>query len=833
MNAVRQTTVAAVSLLQRGLLCGWVLLLGVMVHLNLQVVPGGIVSNAILDADNPYQAADQQVQALAGLAHGDTLGLVVALPDGLTPEAVSRIRQVSNDMTQLFPDAAVLSLTHNLTHYQQDDGSIQSAAYLPPSLSAAQLQLAQQQLQQNPLVTGLLLGHANSAQRNAGPRYSQIFVFLPEGFSEQQLVDLVAQYLEQRSITVLEWLLWKNDITPVAANADLQLSGWAIARGLMHYALISDVLWYCTLGLCLATAAAWLALGSVKQACISSLLIFASFVLTRGSIPLLDMLGLTIGSPAEPIRERVYFLLVLSALIVSGISLNVRALEAYNAEVECAGRSPQAWQALNPQLPRFNLVLFIAALNFLGLSQIGIRGVLEVGVLSALGLGWQRLLVQFALPQLQQAWQAFPPVAESRQGHWQQQISRILSAPGRYAVQFWLRRTPTQSLRQLVMSLSLLLAMVMAVLWHDSQVDGAERLIQVREKPMDYLPGTIVDRARHLLNAPQATGFAQLSFYLSPSHHTDATYPAVADREFLRQVDRLSQQLRQLSGVRSVVSVVDQLNVMQPLSQQTTATAYEHLQLIRWDLQHERLADSWWHNDGLVLWVSTPADDSVTLRAQADAVLVLARTQFPTLNILPFGTLHSYHQTDLYISERKPLNLLGTMPMVLLLAGAWFLWCRYKSRQHQAQQGRWFLKSWPAAAAICLPFIVAYALVVLAMALLQIPLDQATACATALGINAAIDFDLYVVEDYRTALQQQQSPEQALQYAFGERSRLTMLDAGLNAICFSFLLFSSFIPMQRLGLIMLILLVICAFAAVCLLPAVLRCCTADSQGESR
>ena len=129
-------------------------------------------------------------------------------------------------------------------------------------------------------------------------------------------------------------------------------------------------------------------------------------------------------------------------------------------------------------------------------------------------------------------------------------------------------------------------------------------------------------------------------------------------------------------------------------------------------------------------------------------------------------------------------------------------------------------------------FVVAYALVVLAMAVLSIPLDQATACATALGINAAIDFDLYLLEDFRGALRSGQTPAQGLQTAIGERSRLTLLDAGLNAICFSFLLFSSFIPMQRLGLIMLILLVICAFAAVCLLPAVLRSCVQDCAEPS-
>lgn len=815
---------------QRWCLLAWVVGLALMLALNLRVTPGGIVSHAILAEDNPYLQADQQVQALPGLNRGDTLGLVVPLPEGLTLAAVQRIRQLSHDMAQQFPTAAVLSVTDNMNQYQQDAASLQSSPYLPADIGAAALPQASQALAANPLVAGLLLGFDPQQQ----PRYAQILVFLPPDYSEQQLVDQIAEYLEQRPISTLEWSLWKTDIQPVAQHADIVLSGWAVARGLMHYALISDVLWYCSMGLVLATVAAWLALGSVKQAVLCSAMIFASFVCTRASIPLLELLGLTIGTPAEPIRERVYFLLVLSALIVAGISLNVRALEGYNEHLAKHGQPRDAWQSFDQQGSRFNLVLLIAALNFLGLSQIGIRGVLEVGVLSAIGLVWQRLLVQSLLPLFQQLWHAVPATQQSRSYRLQQATSRLLAAPGLVAVRYWLARSPRASSRQVLRWLLLLSTPVLLLIGHDTSVAPAQRWIQVREKPLDYLPGTIVDRGRALLNAPQAGGFAQLSFYVAPRQVQDSRYPAVADIEFLRQVDAFSQQVRQLHSIRAVVSVVDQLALMQPLSQQHSASAYEHLQLLRWDLQPERLADSWWHDAGLVLWVSTPADDSVALRMDAEAVMQLAEQQFPMLQLKPFGTLHSYHQTDLYISERKPLNMLGTMPLVLVVVAAWLLWCRYRTRHMPAQlQGRWRLHSGLTAAAVCLPFVVAYALVVLVMAWLQIPLDQATACATALGINAAIDFDLYLVEDYRAALRRNQSPEQALGYAFGARSRITMLDAGLNAICFSFLLFSSFIPMQRLGLIMLILLVICAFAAVCLLPAVLRSCTLDTQGDPR
>lgn len=834
--------IAQVHPSKRWRLLGWGLVLALLAWQNLHVVPGGIVTHAILDAQNPYQAADQQVQALPDLNRGDSVGLVVQLPNGLTPAAVDRIAALSHDLQQLLPKASVLSPTHNLNRYQSNDDSIDSTPYLHRHMSQADIDAALANMAENRLFDGLLLGGESLSSSSASstssslshqPSYAQILAFLPEGYSEQQLVDEIGEYLEQRPISALEWLLWKTDIQPAAAHADVSLSGWAVARGLMHYALISDVVWYCTLGLCLATLAAWLALGSWRQALVSSLLIFTSFVLTRGSIPLLDLLGVTIGSPAEPIRERVYFLLVLSALIVSGISLNVRALEAYNAEYEKTGDRLGSWQALAVQLPRFNLVLGIAALNFIGLSQIGIRGVLEVGVLSAIGLLWQRALVQSLLPALQLALAAHPAAQQSRTHQVQQWINHQLARPGQAAVWYWLRFTPTQSLLRVVAGLLLLLATVAGVVLHDAQVPAEQRLIQVREKPIDYLPDTIVDQARGVLNAPQAGGFAQLSFYVSPMAVASADYPNVADIQFLRQVDAFAAQVRRIEGVRAAVSVVDQLSLMQPLAAQTTATAYEHLQLLRWDLQQPKLADSWWHAGGVVLSVSTPADDSVGMRQHADAVLTLAAQQFSDLNVLPFGTLHTYHQTDLYISERKPLNMLATMPMVLVIAAVWFGWCRYKYRRYSPLlRGRWQLKPVAAAAAICLPFVVAYALVVLVMALLAIPLDQATACATALGINAAIDFDLYLLEDFRGALRSGQTPAQALQTAIGDRSRLTLLDAGLNAICFSFLLCSSFIPMQRLGLIMLILLVICAFAAVCLLPAVLRSCVQDSTPES-
>lgn len=823
------------SITSRRLVLGcWGLLLLVFGWLNLHVVPGGIVTGAILQADNPYVQAQQQVAAVPGLSTGDTLGLVLALPQGLNHAALSQIRQISDAMAALLPQASVLSLTHNLNRYQSDEQSLSTEPYIPADLAALDLKQLQTQLQQNPLVHGTLLGGAlgGAPAGTADYQYAQILLQLPEGFSEQQLIDIVAEYLEQRRIHPLEWLLWKSDIQPVAAFANVSLSGWAAGRGLMHYALISDVLWYCTLGLGLATLAAWLALGSWRQALCSSAVILLSFVLVRGSIPLLDALGLVIGagSQAEPVRERVYFLLVLSSLIVSGISLNTRALESFNSawrQASARGGVVDAglcWQALQLQLPRFNLVLGIAALNFVSLSQIGIRGVLEVGLLSALGLAYQRALVSTLLPALQLSTQALPG-----DGRLQRAISQAMAGITAASVRFWLARSPAQALRQVLIAVLSLLLLVSTLMVHDMLAPQTERWIQVREKPIDYLPDTIVDRARQQLNQPGGGGFAQLSYFVSPVQVADSRYPAVADAEFVRAVQRLQQQLAGLPDSRAVLSVVDQLELMQPIAGQTTAQLHDHLQLLRWELADPRLADAWWSDQGVVLWLGHPADDSVSLRQYADQVQQLVQQEFPQLRLQAFGNLHSYHQTDLYISERKPMNTLLSVPMVLLLTAGWF-W--YANRRLQQRQGRFRLSPLAAAAAVCLPFVLAYAVVVLVMALLQIPLDQATACATALGINAAIDFDLYLLEDFRSGLAAGQSPVQALQYSIGERGPLTLLDAGLNSIVFSFLLFSSFIPMQRLGLLMLVLLSVCACGALFVLPGVLRSCCQPASDRS-
>ncbi len=812
--------------------------------LNLRVPAAGIVQDALLDQDNPYYRAQQEVNHHTALRQSDAMSFVLAFPQGIDQRGLNQIVAMTADLKRRFPQAVVWSLAADSNAYHATDQQLDSRTHLAPEWvdrqGQVQLPMAldawKQEVVADPAAYGLLMGKDF--------KYAQILLWMPTDYNELTLVQQVAEYLEQRKISALEWLVLKDDIKPVAQYANVSLGGWSVGRGLMHFALMSDVLFYSTIGLVIATLAALLALKSLKQALYSSTCIFVSFVLVRGSITLCAMLGLDFFG--APLAERVYFLLVLSAMIVAGISFNIRALERFNdLQRQLSGLGHGALWAMVERLHMpLNVAAVIAFLNFATLPQIGIRGIMEVGVLSAIGIIYQRVLVSALLPALQVAFGGLPNekagVAMGRLNHaWEAAITALPMWCFR-AITYLNRKQPahpglagaaTASL--LVCGLTVGAALV--VVAHDST--ASNKWILVQEKPIDYLPNTIVDRGRQLLNEPGHEGFGRLAYLVLPAKPLQAGgMEAVEDPAFLRQAYALQQQVATLPGARSSHSVLDTLTYLSAqdatlakaqLSLPATAQqAHDQFQQISWDLSQQALARYLWTKDGLVLYVSHPADNSTELRQFAEQIEGLASGHYPSLRVLPFGALHAYHQTDLYISSGKPLNVLLSFPLVVLCCALWLL------MRGRRATGRTMLRPWATAVAMTVPFLFAYAFIVVLMAMLKIPLDQATACATALGINAAIDFDLYLIDDYATALREGKSVQQALHYCLAERGHITLTDAALNAICFSFLLCSPFLPIQRLGAIMLVMLATCAIGALLLMPALLPICSRLARAHS-
>ncbi len=139
-------------------------------------------------------------------------------------------------------------------------------------------------------------------------------LLLPEGYDEIGVFRRIADMLEQRSINRWELYL-KSDIRPTGQYANVLPAGWVIGRGLMDAALISDILTLSTVGLCIVAVAFFFSLISFRQALISTSVVVLSFIWIRGSLGLLQLAGINLC-------ERVYILLVYTALIVSGLSFS-------------------------------------------------------------------------------------------------------------------------------------------------------------------------------------------------------------------------------------------------------------------------------------------------------------------------------------------------------------------------------------------------------------------------------------------------------------------------------------------------------------------------------
>ncbi len=356
------------------------------------------------------------------------------------------------------------------------------------------------------------------------------------------------------------------------------------------------------------------------------------------------------------------------------------------------------------------------------------------------------------------------------------------------------------------------------------------QFIEVRTKPLEYIPGTIVDRAGSLLNAPGNYGFDRVSVLVRPKEQGGDAAP-MTDPAFIARVDRLQQRFAEGTSAREANSIVDTLKVISRESYgsilpATRQQAADSLRMVRWDLG-ETTASQLFYDGGATVYLSKASEDSNLLAQLCDEILAVAKNEFPELDVSIFGKLGLYQRSDKYIREGKPLNVLTSQWIVII---ACWLWIGWRGRKTAASLR---LSGFRTGLVCNVPFVFASAATVFVMVIMRVPLDQATACMTALAINAAVDFGLYLVADYQSALREGRDEQGALRYALGEKGKIILIDIILNALCFAPLMTSRFIPVARLGWIMIVMLIFCGIGALVLMPALLPWCVKKEQTKTQ
>lgn len=779
---------------------------------NIVAKKGGILDDCLLNNEDPFQVMDQQVRAL-GIRTGDPVSFVIPLKEGVTIENLAYIKWFTDELSKNFPEYGILSLS-NVPRYKDTGKELLNTPYIDIKLieksdNVKYIEEWKREIQRDNGVYGLLVG------RNFD--YVQVILLLPYGYDEIKVFRKVTEFLENRSITPLEWYI-KSDIIPADQYKIVMPAGWLISRGLMDAVLVADTFKLSCAGMALVTIAFFLSLLSFRQAITAISVIALNLFWVRGSIGLFQLIGF-------PFYERAYFLVVYTAMIVAGISFVARKFETYNTirlEQPEIG-AEEAWKATKPVNGVIGLTAFIAILNFITLYQIRIRGIMEVGIFASLGIVFLVILVFWYMPALHLILKGEIGIRPSSvigqtARFWDAMIGKVVLAGFQFTRGGKWIKPATKVLFIVIIALGIGFGIIM--LDYSNVFYKSFHFIEIKTKPLEYIRNTIVFRASEMLNMPGNYGFDRLPVLIKKKD--DSSLAAMHDPVFINRVDDFIKQVSRIPDVREAKSIIDTVRLINQESYKrdlplTSQQLYDSLQMVEADLG-PLVKEQLWYKDGLVLSISVAADDSNKLEEIRNKVLDISNRQFQDLQVLPFSKLTVYPRADKYIREGKPLNAITSQWIVIVVLAAWIMF-----RNRRTMAGNKFY-AWRTGFIMNLPFIFASSVTVIVMAVLRVPLDQATAMITALAINAAVDFGLYLVSDYQVAVSEGANHIQALHYSIVQKGRTIVIDIILNSLCFVPLMFSGFQPIFRLGWIMIIMLLACGFGALFLMPPLLPWC---------
>lgn len=775
----------------RVIVCLFILLTAFFLWGSAQVERGGILDeNVILRKDDPFSQMDRYVRAKVteGFEGREFIPFIFNHGGLQSPADLQKVLAFTKAAQDTFGDS-ILSLS-TVPHYQDTGESLLDEPYITGSehTSAFDFQEWKIAVAEDPGVFGLFVGRDFS--------WATVIRYLPPGYDEIREFRKTVEFLEGRAIPWWEWL-WKKDIHP--QDSSLGVGGWTIGRGLIDQGLNVDMLTLVALGVGLTLPVFWLAFGSWRWALLSvTVMVLGGFVWTRGTMGVLG------------VQERVFSLLVYANVIVQGTSFALHKFAAFQ-ESQRQDRQ-EAWQEAAAVDGVLITIAGIAAFGFAMLFSFGLKPILELGVMSALGVLWLLLLATCVLPAFHLVCGGQEPERVVHLYRWNA-VGRRVSEQivGRCAcLAMWL------SGRQRPWAVGIGVGGVfLAVAWLFMQ--GA---IVSRTHALEFIPGTLVEQEARFLNRPGNVGFEFLDLLVEP-----AQGGGMMDPHFLSRAWAFQAALKRVAGSRETSSILSSLHQIAKTSfrksfPETIDEVHSAFFLVESRLS-PAVQRQLYFPGGVRVAVSYGTDDTIELGRLCQEVLTLARQEFSDLRVSAFNKVPLYPQVDHYVRQGKVTNVFSSQVGIAIICGGLVFW-------HNRRRQRQTLSSVRAGLVMSVPLLFATAVMGLVMWWLDIPLDMATAPIGALAINAATDFSLYFVIAYQKLLDND-SAEMALEKTVQQEGAIILADCVLNTLCFLPLVTSGFLPVRQLGWMMGVMLTACAVATLIFMAALLPCCTLQRE----
>lgn len=768
---------------------------------NLHVQKGGILDrDVILREDDPFRLMDLYVQdkIREGFEGREFIPLVIN-GNIRSREDAEKILRLTRAAQAVF-GKTVLSLA-TAPAYQDTGEALLDEPYVTKTAVASENFHAEdwkRNIAADPGVFGLLVGRDFS--------WASVVRYLPAGYDEIKEFRRTVEFIEGREIPWWEWL-WKKDITP--RESWLSVSGWTIGRGLIDQGLNVDILTLIFLGVGLTLPIFWAVLGSGRAALLSvGVMVVGGFVWTRGAMGLLG------------IPERVFSLLAYASVIVQGTSF---ALHKFSVQKEERVKDrATGWLAARSVDTVIATTAAVSAFGFATLWSFGLKPIRELGVSAMLGVLSLLFLAIFVLPAVDilttsQVKQVTGPVGASSARRrffqkWLKLFAQIIDRTGagcqRAAAWLTIGYRPWAVVGG-VCGLFACAALVFA---------RGEILSYTRA--LEFIRGTLVERQAQAFNQPGNVGFEFLDLLVEPVQGN-----GISDPRFLARAWEFQEKLKTVPGSREISSILETLRQIAKESFKKSLPETAEEVSASFFLLENRLAPAvqrqLYFSGGVRISVSYGTDDSVNLGRFRDAILAFAQQSFPDLKISVFNKVPLYPQVDKYVREGKVHNVFTSQIGIALLCGV-ILW-----RQNRRLRKVRLAPFW-GGLVMSLPLFFATAVIGLLMWFFRIPLDMATAPISALAINAATDFSLYLTLTYQRALDDC-TPMEALHKTLRIEGRVILADCLLNTCCFLPLISSHFLPVRQLGWMMGVMLIACALGTVLFMSALLPLCVTRKE----
>ncbi|MBI2459589.1 MAG: hypothetical protein HYV53_03500 [Parcubacteria group bacterium] len=652
--------------------------------------------------------------------------------------------------------------------------------------------------------------------------------YVEDDAEEKKVVWKMKSALEQKNFGWIDRFI-EIDIRPKDKN--LGVLGWIIGRWVIGQVSIINILTITTGAALLTITGFHRALGSWSQAVVSLIMFFSAIIWTRGAVGFLALAGSSVG-------ESPYLLFSYAICILQGVSFSLQKFTAYNRLIKQGFSPAEAWQrtrGIRGINPLISLLAGISIGSFVSLwNSFGVEPIADMAIASSIGLSTLWVFSFYLLPALHM-WLETKKEMFQKMGEKLRFLKPILwllikieQGFGYIFVEIPLKGILRINIflladKNIAASATAVVCLLVGLTgWAFYEIVWPNRNLLSLSHPLDFIPDSLPEKTSQELNQEGQIGFEGLNFLLEPKWRQSE---GIYDPRFLSMASKIKAGVANFPkeiGAREISTVVDgvariarqSLHKPLPETEQEAGFIFEQIQN---KLKPVMQGIMFFHN-GLRLTVTCAADNSNDMARLRDAVIGYARKNFPTIRINAFGRANAYPEMDQEIRQGKPSNIGQDELLGLFIFLAWLLIAKRKKDKNLP-----VVRPWRGAVVMNIPMWFATVVLALIMVYGQIPLDLANAVISAFSINATSDFSFHLLKAFLEALSDGKNRRQAIAEVIRHDSRTIVEDWFLNnRIFFPLYLFClSFIPIQRIGIMMLLMLTLCLIGILILVPPLL------------